>query len=79
MAHHHKLRAEAGRRTAEVGKPNKPARAAADIEAYPISTILTSPIDVTDREIEIIELYLGHEIDRLLLLAPRPKARGPPD
>jgi len=79
MAHHHKLRAEAGRRTASVGKPNKPARAAAEIEAYPISTILTSPIDVTDREIEVIELYLAHEIDRLLLLPPRPKARGPPD
>lgn len=79
MARHHKLRAEAGRRTAKVAKPNKPARTAADVEAYQTSTILTSPIDVTDRELEVIELYLGQEIDRLLLLARRPKARGPPD
>ena len=38
----------------------------------------TDTIYVTDREVEVVELYLGNAIDQLLGLERRPKARGPP-
>ncbi len=45
---------------------------------YRLSSTWIDPIQVTDRELEIIELYLGREIDQLLGLTRRPQARGPP-
>ncbi|MGY3355073.1 hypothetical protein ACVWZK_001736 [Bradyrhizobium sp. GM0.4] len=45
---------------------------------YDVSLISINPKEVSDQEIETIELYLGREIDGLLGRARGPKARGPP-
>lgn len=48
-------------------------------EDYSVSLTWLDLSHVSDRELEVIELYLGHQIDRLLEPTRRPKARGPPD
>jgi hypothetical protein len=53
-------------------------QSAAEAERYGLSTTWIDPIPVSGREIEIIELYLGEAIDRLLGLTRRPQVRGPP-
>jgi len=48
-------------------------------EDYQVSLTWTDSAHATDRELEVIELYLGDAIDGLLGCGRRPKARGPPD
>lgn len=43
-----------------------------------VSSTWLAPVAVNDRELEILELYLGDALDALLSNARRPRARGPP-
>ena len=58
---------------------NRTTRSVTSAEDYSVSLISFDPVQVSDRELEAIELYLGREIDRLLGPVRRPKARGPPN
>ena len=80
MAHHHtRSRADIRRRSAHATQVDDHDRSVATADGYTVSTTWIDPVAVTDRELEVIELYHGHEIDRLLGRARRPKARGPPE
>jgi hypothetical protein len=57
---------------------NLRAHSTAKTEGYEVSSTWTNTVRVTDREVGVIDLYLGDAIDRLLGLERRPKARGPP-
>jgi hypothetical protein len=79
MTHHHtRSRKDARRQRANAAQGNDCPRPVTTADGYAVSTTWIGPVAVTDRELEVIELYLGHEIDRLLGRA-RPKARGPPE
>ncbi len=74
-----RARAAARERTERAEPSNRSTRSIAGPEDYRVSLTWTDPDHVTDRELEVIELYLGDAVDRLLGLGRRPKARGPPD
>jgi len=63
----------------EVDQANGSRHSAPRDDDYVVSLSSINSSQVSDREVEVIELYLGHEIDRLLGPLRRPKARGPPD
>ena len=79
MAHHHTRSRADRRRPANAAQADDHVRPVTTVDGYTIATTWIDPVEVTERELEIIELYLGNEIDRLLGRAHRPKARGPPD
>jgi hypothetical protein len=60
-------------------RSNHSTRRTTEPEDYRVSFTWADSADVSDREIEVIELYLGDALDRLLSLGRRAKARGPPD
>jgi hypothetical protein len=80
MSHHHgRSRADARGRRANAAQADDRVRPVTTADGYTISTTWIDPVEIADQELEVIELYLGREIDRLLGRAQRPKARGPPD
>jgi hypothetical protein len=70
--------ATAWTRSDRANDPDRQEKSLAEADGYQLSTTWIDRIPVTYREIEIIELYLGEAIDRLLGLKRRPQARGPP-
>lgn len=67
------------RRRPEDPEQTRCSTAGATGEDYSVSLTWLDLSHVSDRELEVIELYLGHQIDPLLEPTRRPKARGPPD
>lgn len=47
-------------------------------KTYAVSSTWSNPLPVSDRELEVLELYLADALDSLLSTARRPRARGPP-
>lgn len=70
--------ATARTRSEQAKRTKRQAQGAAATDGCRLSSTWIDPIQVTERELEVIELYLGEALDRLLGLAHRPQARGPP-
>ena len=77
MSNPRSRRATARSRTKPIAQRDHSTLRAAAHGDYRVSSTWNDSISVSDRELEVIELYLGEAIDRLL--AHRPRARGPPD
>ena len=79
MTHHHTRSRADARRLSANAQTDGCTRSVTTADGYTVTTTWIDPVEVSERELEVIELYLGHEIDRLLGRARRPKARGPPE
>ncbi|HBF54007.1 MAG TPA: hypothetical protein DEA80_07860 [Afipia sp.] len=71
--------AEARKRAEQAQQPSRSTKNRTSSDDSRVSSTWTGQVRVTDRELEVLELYLGEALDRLFGLAGRPKARGPPD
>lgn len=73
-----KPKASTRRRAEQAEQTLRGTNSEARSDGYRVSSTWTGQVGVTDRELEVLELYLGEELDRLLSLRRGPRARGPP-